>query len=510
MSPDFDGKNYPGDYWSYVFRDAVWGTGNDDEAIDDDSGADKNVDISNVVWGWELSDNGWGHIKEDGDANDDYIYTVACWQESTGVGEGDIWFSVLWRDGENGDLNVGTAKQVDTGYDDALQRWPSVTAHLGEYENEPRIIVDIAYELSTSTTDNWKIRHCRYAMADYGSDNDFNSFDTLITETVSTDNLHDCIHPDIVFDWAFDDYENPNAKNRLHIVYEVDDEIGAQDIYYRFGEEDDIDDIDWDSPYQINTDGEQDERPRIDVGEDDSTYIMTDQGQQGASRYYVGVVWTHADYVELVEDWYTNIHFCMLPPDGTVPTTIQVRLITDNGNVDYVNGYPYIDIEPVDCSYPKTTFITWTYAEERGPDFIKLEIWGVNTLRLKHITPPAYVTVVDSGDVSTRNGLPTAALEQTDDKDGYLTWLNDEWTPESTTVEVEVYAGDLSWDTSGFYNIDCTNEVNISYGESSWAIDQGYTYGPEIAIFHDDIGMCIWTDIENGTPPSIWGDSSDA
>jgi len=50
---------------------------------------------------------------------------------------------------------------------------------------------------------------------------------------------------------------------------------------------------------------------------------------------------------------------------------------------------------------------------------------------------------------------------------------------------------------------------NISSGHSSVAPDTAYQYGPEVAIFAENVGKCIWTDIANGTPPSIWGDSSD-
>jgi len=212
----------------------------------------------------------------------------------------------------------------------------------------------------------------------------------------------------------------------------------------------------------------------------------------------------------LTEDWYTNIRFCMLPADGEVPGSIQVRAITNNTSVRVIEAQPFIDIGPVCSGAPRTTFITWTYAVIENGVLSPITVVGNNTIRLRRVGQFSSVTLVDANVVQCRNGLATAALKETNNKAGYLVWLNDEWSYEnSTATDVEVYACDLSWQTSPQYNIIPSNFVNISDGLSSWALNQGYANGPEIAIFDYDIAKCVWTDIENGTPPSIWGDSSD-
>jgi len=510
-------KGY-GDPLGDKLRSLLWSTGSsDDEAIDDDSGVDRCADITNVVWGWEVSTNGCGEIKKEGTpSGDDYVYTVACWEQSTGAETSSIWFAVLWRDGVSGTDEVAVTQQVDSQNDDKLQKWPAITAHLGEYgDGDYAIIVDVAYQLSQGYdpeipwVGQWEIRHCRYAMPDYGADEDFDSFDTLIEETASTDENHDCIHPDIVFDSAYHDYQA--EADRLHLVYEVDDYEAGQSIFYRFGEEDTEEEVDWDSAYRINTAGQQDWVPRIDVGQDDSNYIYTGIGGIAMTMYYVGVVWMHADYDLLMEDWYTNIRFCMLPADGEVPGSIQVRAITNNTSVRVIEAQPFIDIGPVGSGAPRTTFITWTYAVIENGVLSPITVVGNNTIRLRRVGQYSGLTLVDANVVQCRNGLATAALKETNVKQGYLVWLNDEWSYEnSTATDVEVYACDLSWGTGPFdYNIYRTNFEDISDGLSSWAVNQGYTYGPEIAIFNYNIGKCVWTDIDNGTPPSIWGDSSD-
>jgi hypothetical protein len=503
-------------------RTLLWSTGsNDDEPIDDDSGVDRSADITNVVWGWEYSNYGLGDMKGVGipwGQGDDYIYTVACWEESTGVGEGDIWFAVLWREGYYGDDEVAAVQQVDVGNADKLQKYPAVTAHLGEYGNDDySIIVDVAYQLSQGYdpqipwVGQWEIRHCRYAMPAYGDDSDFDSFDTLYEWTVSEDQMHDCIHPDIVFDCGYDD--PTGGGNKLHLVYEVDDYENGQSIYYRFCELVTEEILAWDDSYQINNPGDQDSYPRIDVGMDSSTYIDVGDYAQAEQVYYVGVVWMHADYDDNLDDWYTNIHFCMLPPDGSYPPAgVQVRVLTENVSVRVIHALPFIEIGQPNAGDSRTTFIVWTYAvKEIGPGTIVIiEVYGNNTLRLANLGQYSHASLVDGSDVFNRNGLPTLALKETGNQDGYLVWLNDEWSLQNpNATDVEVYACDLSWDTDDEYEIYCVNFDNISKGLSSWAVNQGFTYGPEIAIFDFPLGKCVWTDIDNGTPSSIWGDSSD-
>jgi len=170
-----------------------------------------------------------------------------------------------------------------------------------------------------------------------------------------------------------------------------------------------------------------------------------------------------------------------------------------------------IDIEPLGASFPRSTMVTWTYAQESGPKYTPINIEGTNTIRLANSQP--YLSLVTANEVDARNALATVALKETDDKEGYMDWLNDEWSWEnSTAVDVEVYAGDIFWNTSPSYNLWIDNFANISNGLSSWAVDQGYTYGPEIAIFDAGEAFSLWTDIYDdyiGTPPSIWGDASD-
>ena len=124
-------------------RAVVWSTGiEDDEAIAASASAEKNADVSNVVWGHFMG-SAAGTIKKIGTQ-----YPV-CGTVVTYVkpdeDDSDVYFKLCYRwyfNPTNYNDYLTEEYQVDWGNSAKNQYYPAVTAHLDSYG---RTVVDVVY-----------------------------------------------------------------------------------------------------------------------------------------------------------------------------------------------------------------------------------------------------------------------------------------------------------------------------------------------------------------------------
>jgi len=497
-------------------RLAPWTIAGVDEEIADTANDERDVDITNVVYG-----HSWGgergFIKMYNHPFDDpYTYTVATWQQSNGD-VSDIYFKVLYREGPDpmDDDEMGNPVQVDGGYASEIQIQPAITAHLDE---DQKIVVDLVFmsrpwSEEIPNPNNWRIIHARYRQNSFG---DFSGFSLVSREDITPFQVfhNNCAQPDIVFDAGA---EGQDGWNRLHVVFVIMWDFDDRDIWYERGDVGGDGSVSWhggefDVSWQhqgVNA------WPRIDVGFDASGWVHSmPHGTPGNQVYYVGIVWQYSWYDLIHETWPTNVVYAQIPAND--PLFFYWRW-----SGDIVRGYsigmmkpyythhmvlPCIDIEPIECDGDnRTTMIVWTHAAQlEGYDYDAANIKATNTLRLCASYDEVDLFYLQGP--GNLNGVASFAAKADDSNSGHLTWLNNN----GLNYNGHVYAGEVFWEADPMYVIWSSGTwFNISDGHSSVAPDTAYQYGPEVAIFNENVGKCIWTDIANGTPPSIWGDSSD-
>jgi hypothetical protein len=497
-------------------RLAPWTINGEDEGISDTAGDEQNVDITNVVYGYSWGGER-GLIKmADFPPGDPYTYTVATWQQPNGD-VSDVYFRVLYREGPDPMEHdwMGDSVQVDGGYASEVQIQPAITAHLNENQE---IVVDLVFMSrpwfeETPNPYNWRIIHTRYRQDSFG---DFNGFSCVSSEDITPFHVfhNNCAQPDIVFDAGA---ESPDGWNRLHVVFVIMWEFYDRDVWYERGDVDGYGFVIWHTrEFDVNFNHPGvNAWPRIDVGFDASGWVHSiPQGTPGTQTYYVGIVWQYSWYDFIHDTWPTNVVYAQIPANEPLIYWMWSGDIVWGYSIGMMKPFhthhmalPCIDIEPIVCTEDnRTTMIVWTHAAqyEGENDYDAANVEATNTLRLYMGYNEVDLFYLQGP--GNLNGVATFAAKADDSNSGYLTWLN----CNGLNYNGHVYAGEVFWEADPEYFIWSDNTwFNISSGHSSVAPDTEYRYGPEVAIFNENVGKCIWTDIANGSPPSIWGDSSD-
>ncbi len=484
-----------------MFRGIYWTETTNDEAVEDTEVTEHCADITNVVYGHSYDERGEIKRADEPDGNE-YTYTVVAWEERDGA-DTHIYFKVLYRDGTTpeSDDHMGAVITVDD-IENYLKKWPSITAHINDDE---QIVVDIVYQrrhVPDPNPYNWRIYWVR---AEQDDPDDFDDFTVGTPTDINPTGVtyYHVMNPDIVFDAGAEDEEN--GVNRLHVVAEILWDYDDRDIWYARGVSDGLGGIDWTEDPNLNEDlVGVNSQPRIDVGFDDTDYIgnlnldySLDDG------YYVGVVWHHGEYDDPPEDgWMYDVYLTLVPAKGNLPSDFYSEQLTE-ATLYFFNVMPYIDIEPIentDSGNKRTAMIVWTNTFNSGSGWMMGNLYATNTFRLAlHAAPQQIFT-----SVVRANGLCTFAALADTSNFGYLTWLNydsNDW---------DILAGGVTWSTSGpNYDITSANDCEISYGLGDIGEYEEYNYAPQIAVFDVDAAKAIWTDVDNGYEPSIWGDTSD-
>jgi hypothetical protein len=506
-----------------MFRNLLWtNPPAGDELIPDDASGEKNVDITNVVYDHFYPPDYPGRIKDHWPGGgfypqeDEYTYTVAAWQVPEG-NISNIYFRVLYRDGDG---NYDRSPEMINNPLALVQTWPAITANL---RFDGRMVVDIAFQARQGLDpgQKWAIWHTRYIQ---DTPQDFSSFspDPNFIMPMLVFALPDshCIHPDIVLD-AAPDAIHPLTSNRLHLVFEINN--GYQEgsrIYYIKGEDLVLGGVNWgveQGCLSILSPAPYNERPRIDVGWDDSDIVTALFGVP--SIYYVGVVWSTMEFDGDISS--ANIAYCGIWAEFFVPSEPNVIFLSDAGPYNY-HVFPHIEIDPVELALneplpsPRFTHVVWTETLDSDPphgDYQNAYMWGQYSARIMEygiLSPrPLYEGSVPGG----RNGLPILGTftrevwdqeSQWSERAGWLTWLHDEG-PEDPNVEV--WAGRIEYNDDYPYHYYSVNQEHIGGGDSS--IYSPFVYGPEVCIFNEIIGRSIWTNFDAGSPDSVLGDCSE-
>ena len=122
------------------------------------------------------------------------------------------------------------------------------------------------------------------------------------------------------------------------------------------------------------------ERPRIDVGFDDSGFYPI------LSNYLVGIVWHTIEFLEGGETR-ANVMLCGFPAGGfPMFPAVALTPAPDFENYTY-NVFPTIEVEPIENGSYRTTFVTWTGAEEEDPGEYDKTLLAVNTFSLCQYYP---------------------------------------------------------------------------------------------------------------------------
>jgi hypothetical protein len=465
-----------------LFRGLSWGN---EEIIEDDIDVDeKNVDITNVVYNFSYFDYE-GQIKKAG-LHDQYTYTVAAWQEKEGDEPSRVFFCVLYNPGNEKSAPI----EVDSGSEDEKVA-PAVTAYVTDYYGYDFLVVSVVYQKFVNG--RWQIWHARYKQT--VPEPDFWFVAVGQPELIFGDNEANYKYPDIVYDWE----PYGVSPERLHVVCERRNSLYNWDIYYR-GANDYIEVIEWDPYPRPVYSGGWNWRPRIDAGFDD-TYFQQYFGAWGA--HYIGVVWQLVSPVP--EGWTVNVKYTGFNSGG--PANPIVWALTDVG-LNVYNLFPSIEIEPIE-NYPdhyRTTFVVWTHTvyEPIPNDFPIAQIHSLNTFQMTFAAPPGGLnwpppaTELFVDDPGGRNGFPTFAIRADGSTTGNIAWLHDVYQGPPI---VQVWGGDIWWDTSSPYTVMPLYPEFI-WGSSSY--DPPYIFGPEIATFNLADAKCIWTDkqlVDIGPPP---------
>jgi len=473
---------------SGLFRGLAWG--NDEVIWDDDVDDEKNVDISNVVYDFSYGNN-VGLIKKAGLYNE-YTYTVAVWQEKEQDETKTVWFMVLY--------NPGNGKSAPMEVDDSsanVKAAPSVTAFIhrsGDYEY---LYISIVYQKLVEG--RWQVWHARYRQT--APPPGFGFQPVGQPEAIFEDLYVDYKHPDIVYD--YDPYFI--GPERLHVVCEQCIGDYEWNIAYK-GVNDHVNSVSWDVWLHSIFAGGWNWRPRIDVGCDNTGFLLNAFGL--GSPYYIGVVW---QLVRLIPEGNTvDVMYTGLPSAGAVLVPHAIWLTRADPN-EY-NVFPNIEIEPIEnAGHIRTTFVVWAKAiyDPQQNDYPTAEMHSLNTFQMKVAWPdwgpswPPPPTQLFIGDPpGGRNAFPTFAIKAAGSTTGNLAWLHDEGMG---STYVPVWGGDVNW-TPQFIpdNTVSLNPEPISSGSSSY--EPAYIFGPEIAIFNYANAKCIWTDKEliNGGPPPVY------
>ncbi len=506
-----------------VFRNFLWSNPplEVDEQIPGSANDDRHADITNVVYDHYYPVGYPGRIKDYWPGGsppiiyqeeDENTYTVVTWQWTDG-GLSQISFRVLWRD-DSGNYYKGSEFTVENP-ENWIYAWPAITANL---RVDGLIVVDIAFQARETENDDWAIYYTRWVQ---GVQQDYDDFDQLIApyEVYSVTGVN-CIHPDIVIDATPYNQTFPSYQ-RLHLVFEIND--GYQNgslIYYMMG----IDGgffISWggqtlEGVPSANSPAEYNTRPRIDVGYDDTgiieTYFDTNPSNDG---YYVGVVWNTVEFDDDIH--WANIMFAGFDADEFAPDPPEVVALTDNSaSPGYVyEVFPYIEIDPVeleDDEVDRFTHVVWTQTVDEDPpngDYEDGLMWGTFTGWISVWGISAFPLY--EGATEGRDAFPVLATQVNEVYNSesqvwvrvcYVAWLNDEG-PDSE--DVEVWVGRNEFDDDNYFE---GGAEQIGGGDTS--ILSPWNYGPEIAIYDEDRGRCVWTDVdEYGVPYTVFGDRSD-
>jgi len=469
---------------------------------------ESNADITNVIYDHFYPVGYPGRIKDHWHGGplypqeDAYTYTIAAWQRPEGE-ISNIYFRVLYRDGDGVyGMSPEIMVQNINGW---IHEWPAVTAHL-RYDG--RIVVDIAFQARVNENQRWIIMHARSIQ---GTPQVFSSFPPAVVDSPISMPYYDCQHPDIVIDAAPDTILYPSC-NRLHLVFEVNAGWGSTSrIDYRKA-------LDWgdhlqwveQGPLSTNSPSPYCERPRIDVGYDDSQVIQV--LFQSPTVYYVGVVWNTMHFTGGLK---ADVEYCGFWAQFFFPNPPLVYQLKTAGTLDF-HVYPYIEIDPVELGgglNPRFTHVVWTETvlNPGTGQFENAVMWGQYTGRIIPYGIPSAQLLYAGAIPGGRNGLPTYATftREVDEggllrRKGWLTWVHDDGPNDPN---VEVWAGALEYNKADPWMYYPVNQEQIGGGDSS--IYEPYVYGPDVATFNQVLCRSIWTDFDDGTFYSIFGDSSE-
>jgi len=506
INPDQESFNSTDDIDGNILRNPQsWYS---DFPVMDGENAEKNVDITNVVYDTYHSD--MGEIKK-ASVPDPYFYTVATWGSEDISGNKSVWFRVLYRSAEFSGLHQSTPIEVDPGPEQKAA--PAITAYVHECEgNIMQMYVSIIYQQRQDEFAPWQIWHARYRQIVDPLNYNFDSFELLFAQRVHYEIGINLKNPDIVFD-ALPDFEWPIQM--VHMVFEAEISDTQKDIIY-VSAIDELDEyMDCTRKHHIISPG-LNCMPRIDVGYDDSGFTYDILGLD--TSYYVGIVWHQTGMIS--RDWvFSNILFTGFKPGG-YPNGPILYLTHADPILEYIYKLPDIDIEPIEnmeYHHPCTTVIVWMLEDRNDGDLVRMRLYYTHSIRMMQYSPEEWAFQTNPGLPSWEFwGFPKIATK------GYnfvgfhgsanitfLRMLKVDYPPEMTDVEVHACRG--NWDvTNGL--TQWYDSTEISDTDAALSIHDEGSLGTEIAILDSPSGSttlvhCIWTDFRESanSAPSIYG-----